>query len=566
MLTGGRLHFEDHLSKVTPTSTIAALLAAAGLLLPPGAVASWLVTPQAGLPELVVGLWVVKGVLLTLAILIVASDRSAALGTVAVPLLPEGLEQSSRTRGELLFLAVLLVVAAGLRLWALGEGLWYDEIETMVEYARRPVGDIVLSYKSQNNHVLYSLMARTSTVLFGESAWALRLPAALLGIASIWAVYRFGRLVTSAREALLAATFLTFSYHHVWFSQNARGYTGLLLWTVLATWAFILLLSQRRIGWGLILGYGAAMALASYTHLTAVFTAVAHGAVWLILVWTRRTRSSPEAPWPALAGLVWAAGLTVAIYAVVLPQLGATLFASAGTGGTTEWQSPVWMAVESLRGLQRGLPGGWATLVVGMVVVAAGTLGYWAQNRSVTALMILPALVTVAVAAALSHNLWPRFFFFSAGFGALIVVRGVFRLATLALPRRWANWATAALVLAIVGSASTVHRAWGPKQDFEGAAVWVEHTAAPEDRIVVVDLTTYPLERYLERSWPSVDDLGALEAVEATAARTWLLYTFPIRLAAIKPDLWQRVHQAYDTAAVFPGTVGDGSIVVMVTP
>jgi uncharacterized membrane protein len=60
-------------------------------------------------------------------------------------------------------------------------------------------------------------------VLFGDSGAALRLPAALFGVASLGAVYALGREVVGRREGLLAALALAFSYQHVWFSQNARG-------------------------------------------------------------------------------------------------------------------------------------------------------------------------------------------------------------------------------------------------------------------------------------------------------------------------------------------------------
>ena len=36
-------------------------------------------------------------------------------------------------------------------------------------------------------------------------------------------------------HTLAAAGLLTVSYHHVWFSQNARAYTALLFFTLIAT-------------------------------------------------------------------------------------------------------------------------------------------------------------------------------------------------------------------------------------------------------------------------------------------------------------------------------------------
>jgi uncharacterized membrane protein len=47
-------------------------------------------------------------------------------------------------------------------------------------------------------------------------------------VASIGALYLLGRAVAGPTEALFAAALMTVAYHHVWFSQNARGYSGLL--------------------------------------------------------------------------------------------------------------------------------------------------------------------------------------------------------------------------------------------------------------------------------------------------------------------------------------------------
>ena len=137
------------------------------------------------------------------------------------------------------WLAGLTLLAAVLRAIALDQQLWYDEITTLVDSVRRPLAIIVTTYTSQNQHTLYSILARVSIVLFGEHPWALRLPAVLFGVASIPALYFYARLATSRREALLACALLTVSYHHVWFSQNARGYTAMVFWTLLTTYFFI---------------------------------------------------------------------------------------------------------------------------------------------------------------------------------------------------------------------------------------------------------------------------------------------------------------------------------------
>ena len=119
------------------------------------------------------------------------------------------------------------------------------------------------TYHSQNHHPLYSLLARVSYLAMGGADWAIRVPALLFGVASVWATYRFAREVTDRRESLLAAALLSVSYHHVWFSQNARGYSALLFLTLAGSTLFLRMLRAgptaiTRTAWL----YGAVMALA----------------------------------------------------------------------------------------------------------------------------------------------------------------------------------------------------------------------------------------------------------------------------------------------------------------
>ena len=55
--------------------------------------------------------------------------------------------------------ATILCIAAVLRLYALDSGLWYDEIWTYVHYARLPFGEIISTYRDQNQHFLYTVLA-----------------------------------------------------------------------------------------------------------------------------------------------------------------------------------------------------------------------------------------------------------------------------------------------------------------------------------------------------------------------------------------------------------------------
>jgi 4-amino-4-deoxy-L-arabinose transferase-like glycosyltransferase len=99
---------------------------------------------------------------------------------------------------DALWLGGILILACVLRVIGLNAGLWYDEIDTLVHYVRPSFFDLITHYPSLNHHVLYSLQAKASILVFGESAWALRLPAFLFGMASIWALWLVAKQVSSA--------------------------------------------------------------------------------------------------------------------------------------------------------------------------------------------------------------------------------------------------------------------------------------------------------------------------------------------------------------------------------
>ena len=475
-------------------------------------------------------------------------------------------EAGGGLRGGGWVLALLMLVGLLLRLYQLGHGLWYDEIQTLLEHVRVPFTEIVSSYPTKNNHPLYSVLAHLSVAVAGDSGFALRLPAALLGTASLGAFYLLAVQVTSRREALLGTALLTVSYHHVWFSQNARGYSGLLLFSLLATAALLRLLEAPRPGAKPLLGYAVAVALAVYLHPTAVLLAVAHLIV-LAWLWWRAGRDDRRRVYRPAAAILLAGALSLLLYAPMLGQVIATLTGPNPQGAETQWKSPQWLLLESLQGLARGLPGGWVSVVVAGLVFGAGLVSFWKQRPLLLGLFLLPGALTAATILVMTQNLWPRFFFFSAGFAVLIAMRGGFALAGLALGggERGVRVATGGAILAILGSALTVPRAWRPKQDFPGAEAFIDRSSTAADAVVTVDLTEYPYLRWRRRAWAAVDGVPALEAIERSHARTWVLYTFPIRLAAVQPAIWNRLATRYDTAAVYPGTVGGGAVVVMVS-
>jgi mannosyltransferase len=544
-----------------------------GVFLPPHALASLLAgnnATAAHVTQLVVGALLLKAALVLHALVLAAVPWLHVTGEAGSrALAPRATVSGSShwSQRELWAGICILVLGTGVRVPSLGNGLWFDEIQTYVEYVRMPLARIISTFDSQNQHLLYSVLARISVVIFGDSAWALRLPALCFGVASLGALIWFGEHITARREALLAALILAVSYHHVWFSQNARGYTGLLFFTLVGSGCFLLLLSEPGThAWRRIIGYAVSMALAHMIHVTAVFATAAQSAVLVWLLVLHRKDLANRAWRPPVMGLVLAATLSFLVYALVLPQFMATLLIPPDAGSATVWKDPMWMVTEGLRVLSAGIPGGLLAVAIAFVVIGAGVVSYWRRSATATAIMLLPPIGTGLAVMVLSHNLWPRFFFFSAGFVVLIAVRGGFAVVEAIVPRAYAiRVSVAGALLVAAASLLTVPRAWHPKQDFGAARNFVQIHRNPADAVAVTDMTGYVYSRYYRLPWRTVASGPALAAVEAGHPRTWMVVTFPVRVETGEPTLWARLTSSYRTVAHYPGTVGGGDLYVMVS-
>lgn len=448
----------------------------------------------------------------------------------------------------------LLAAALLLRLYRLNDGLWYDEIGTWIRYMHLPLAKIPTIYGSENQHFLFSILARASMLIFGESNWAFRLPAALFGVASIWATWWMARLVTTPREAFFSAALLTFSYHHVWFSQNARGYSGLLFWTMLASGFLIRALvgqasqpvqaSSNHRDWLL---WALCAALGVYTHATMSFVLLGHAIIALAYA-IRNGGLKRVASWFAIG-----AAFTLLLHLPALPEIRAGLKGTVST--VNEWKSPLWTIAEIFRGISINFAGA-AVAISALAVFATGLVSYLRTRPIVPALLLLPAIIGGGLVVSLGHHLWPRFFYFAFGFAALVTVRGVDRFASAIHPRL----ALPALIAMTLVSAVSLRNVYGPKQDFAGALAYARAQAAPGDVIASADLASNIYMKYLPGPVPltTPTDLARARA----GHRVFLLYTLTPVFRAQLPELYEAATRDAVSYRRFPGTLKDGTVIV----
>lgn len=542
----------------TVRRAIFGLLALLAVGVPPNQMAAWLQGAYTATDaDLLLGVWLWKGALLVLAITAVVIEG------LPVPDVAESPRPHVRP-ATLGVMAGVTLVAIVLRVTHLGTELWLDEILTRVRYVPLEFRQLLSTYDSQNHQPLYSVMARASWLLLGGADWTIRVPAVLFGVGSVIAAWRFGRRVASEPEAVLAALLLAVSYHHVWFSQNARGYTVMLCLCISATGVFQRLCAGTSRPVRLVWAYGLLMSLATYTHLTAALIAVGHAVA--LLVTTRWTAPHPvRRVLGPLAALAMSGLLTITFYALMLPQVVRQISMPTMRGAEVEWTGAGWLVAESLRVLAQGIPGGLVTVMAGVGVVGVGIVSYWRQSRQTTLLMFLPPVLTLVAVLAARHNLWPRFFFFAAAFVVLVTLRGGFVLVRWLVKWRPTRVATVGATAVAALSALTVPRAWQPKQRFQEAYEFVEARREPGDQVVGLDIAGHLyLFRGQGSSWGFTTSVAMLSDAERSAKRTWVVYTLPTRLRAVAPELYAHLAPPrYNVVRVFPATVGGAEIYVL---
>lgn len=228
---------------------------------------------------------------------------------------------------RILWMGLVLAVGLLAATWRL-EGLdhrplWLDEGHTAGVVASAPTLAALWRAGSIDHyqHPPFAYLLPWLAVRGGETPFRLRLPSALMGLASIAGIGATGALLAGRWAGLVAAFLAAISLYHIDVSQQARPYmAGLALTTgqYLALFAF-LLRGERR--W--LVAFAACAVLALYTyHLALLHVGIAAGLALLHVARSPRGRDD--------RGVLGAS--FAAVGALYLPQLGNVAEFLAGQG------------------------------------------------------------------------------------------------------------------------------------------------------------------------------------------------------------------------------------------
>jgi uncharacterized membrane protein len=175
-------------------------------------------------------------------------------------------------------------IALLLRLHDLGRlSLWLDEGITAYKISL-PIQKLFAYTELDNVPPLYYLVLHVFRSWI-HSDFALRLPSALFGVATIPVLFLIGRALFESRVAVLSCFLLSLSTFHVWFSQEARSYCLYYLCFALSLLFLVRWnrsIESSRDWWGYVLF----SSLMAYTHSTAILYWLTNQVVFACLAGT----------------------------------------------------------------------------------------------------------------------------------------------------------------------------------------------------------------------------------------------------------------------------------------
>jgi uncharacterized membrane protein len=169
------------------------------------------------------------------------------------------------------YLVGLLLLSLFLRLYRLdGQSIWLDEAYS-VQSAKLNLFQIYFLH--DNTPPLYHAILHWWIQLFGISEFSLRLPSAILGVFSVFIMYKIGSLLFDVEAGRLSSFLLTISLFHIRYSQEARAYSLSALLTLVSMYYFIKVL--KKMSNQNLIGYVISSLLLLYSHIYGLFVIIA---------------------------------------------------------------------------------------------------------------------------------------------------------------------------------------------------------------------------------------------------------------------------------------------------
>lgn len=468
-----------------------------------------------------------------------------------------------------------------LRSSGLSQSFWIDEVVTL-QYTTYGFLEQLTVFVSPNNHLLNTLLIKLSIALFGENEWSVRLPAVLFGVGTIPVLFWLIRRSMGAWPALAVTLLLAVSYHHIFFSQNARGYAAHLFLSLLATGLFLKGLRQDKL-WVWVL-YITVMFLNFVALMNSIFVFIAHAIVSFIVLYQLRGQGINI--WHVTRRLFFIfliMGLLVFhFYAITIPQISVVLTELYGRQATGFSPFTIEFLQELVRGISSGFGSGVAIAALPFLLVATvGFIGSLKKDFLLTMMLLLPGVITAIYLVAKGLTVSPRFFLFELFLALICAVYGIINTVDwlgnkLQLKTTTISRSSIAIIILLAGlsAASLNYYYKTPKQAYYEAVEYIEQEKISTTKVIIVFTAeagiAYYHEKYLsdgaDDNYIYVRDIDLFNTELSKAANnpTYIVTTFHRALSMQLPDILNELTEHWQRVKVFPATVGDGNIAIWV--
>ena len=208
--------------------------------------------------------------------------------------------------------AVTATIAAGamLRLWGYNRlSMWLDEGFSLL-YSKQDWATAAGFHGFYSPHPpLYFTLIKVFNILLPD-AWAGRTVAVICGVLVLPVFYLLARRLLDPIAALIATAVFALSPIHIYYSQEARMYSLVVLAVTASFLALVGFVQTHQRGWAVL--YGISLAVAVYADYSSLFVLGPQALILLYFVWRQRRAMLP---------MVIAAGLAMLAYLPWLPQV-----------------------------------------------------------------------------------------------------------------------------------------------------------------------------------------------------------------------------------------------------
>lgn len=448
---------------------------------------------------------------------------------------PDAIKDTLIHSRYLQLLLCLTVLGAFLRFYHLGNNsLWLDEVTTF-HVSKASVLEIwQTSVTGEFHPPLFHWITHVMLTL-GQSEFILRLAPALFGTLAIPVLYGIGKELRDRNVGIISAALLTVSYFGIYYSQEARAYSMVLLFFSLAILFYLRATRTTALAdWAL---FGIFSAIAVWTH---YYTLIALAVLYLHAIISARTRLNEGAG--AVKNQLISLGIMTGISLPLLVLVVLRYLKLTAAPPTYGFLGPILIreTIVSFAGGFSLFRDGIAILYV--LLLIAGLLFLFMNDRNKFLLwgmlLVLPLAISIALSSKMTMN--PRYLIYLLPVFFSGIAMAYPLLSTL-IPGRKTFYAFGIVVLLINAPLLGGYYASDIKEDWRGFAGELQQLTREGDIVVVVPgYMSQPLNYYYSNTSDQTLEVFAstgadLNAIDAQRNNRTLFFVVTDDIMAANP-------------------------------